>query len=162
MKKLKLEGDNKRMINEINNGTNPLLSIPNYELRLYVIDENFFETKKELEKYCKSNSLSIDNAYFLDYIRNMAGRDDVIRKSNFDGKSLFYTVVDEDGYGIYNNERSSYCGRFIWEFNYGDIREMYEPFRKKGVVFEDDIYFKIDEREQRILKKIKEKRYFNS
>ena len=114
MKKLKLEGDNKRMINEINNGTNPLLSIPNYELRLYVIDENFFETKKELEKYCKSNSLSIDNAYFLDYIRNMAGRDDVIRKSNFDGRSLFYTVVDEDGYGIYNN-------RVVRKLNLGNI-----------------------------------------
>ena len=133
-----------------------------YEMRLYEINGNFFETLEELKKYCKNNNLCIDTAYLLDYIRTMAGRSDVIRKSNFDGKGLCYTVVDEDGYGIYNNERSIKCERFVWEFNYGDIREMYEPFRKKGVVFEDDIYFKIDEREQRILKKIKEKRYFNS
>ncbi len=74
---------------------------------------------------------------------------------------MFYTAVDEDGYGMYNNERSIYRGEFIWEFNYGQIREFYTPFRERGIVFENDIYAKADDRMQRILKHCRDKNLFN-
>lgn len=92
--------------------------------------------------------------------KTLAGRSDVISKSNSE-ISMLYTAVDEDGYGLYNNKRSIYCGEFIWEYNYGSIRELYKPFKEKGIVFENDVYGKIDESNQHILKYFRENNLFN-
>ena len=68
-----------------------------------------------------------------------------------------YTAVDEDGYGIYNNTRSVYRGEFIWEYNYGSIRDLYKPFKERGIDFVNDVYGKIDERVEKRLKYFREK-----
>lgn len=149
-----------RMIDGKPVNINPLTEIPNPEMRLYHIDDNYFESIDELLHYCRINNKSTKGLNIIDYYRSLAGHSDVIRKSNNE-TSMLYTAVDEDGYGIYNNERSIYRGEFTWEYNYGSIQKMYKPFRDKGVVFENDIYAKQDERMQRILKCCREDNLFN-
>ena len=129
---------------------NPLTEIPNPEMRLYYIDSNYFESIDELLDYCISNNISTEGLKVLDYYREFAGRSDVIRKQDCN-TTMFYVAIDKDGYGTYNNERSINCGEFIWEYNYGTIREMYKSFRNKGIVFENDIYAEINKRNQKIL-----------
>lgn len=144
--------------NEVNR--NPLPEIPNSGMKVYGIDNSFFDTKEELERYCTVNDLSKDQMFTLDYIREVAGRKDVIKRTDKNGTSIFLTAVDEDGYGIFNATRSTYRGEFVWEFNYGTIEELYIPFRDRGVIFERDIYTEINERNKRLLKRCQEKNLF--
>lgn len=139
---------------------NPLTEISNPEMRLYHIDDNYFESIDQLLYYCRINNKSAQGLKILDYYREFAGCSDVIRNQDCD-TIMLYTAVDEDGYGMYNNERSIYRGKFTWEYNHGSIREMYKSFRDKGIVFENDIYAKQDERMQHILKYCKENNLFN-
>lgn len=140
---------------------NSLVEIPVPEMRLYYIDDNYFESIDELLHYCRINNKSTKGLKILDYYREFAGRSDVIRKQDCD-TIMLYTAVDEYGYGImYNNERSINRGEFKWEYNHGSIRKMYKPFRDKGVVFENDIYAKQDEEMQHILKYCRENSLFN-
>ena len=149
-----------RMINGEPININPLPELPIPEMRLYFIDDNYFESIDELLMYCRINKKSTKGLNIIDYYRNLAGHSDVISKSNSE-TSMLYTAVDEDGYGLYNNEKSIYRGEFIWEYNYGSIRELYKPFKEKGIVFENDVYGKIDERNQHILKYCRENNLFN-
>lgn len=112
---------------------NPLSNIPIPDMRLYFVDDNCFKSIDELLMYCRWNKKSTERLNILDYYRNLAGRSDVIRKSN-SHSSMLYSAVDENGYGIYNNKRSVYRGEFIWEYNYGSIRELYRPFKEKGII----------------------------
>lgn len=130
---------------------NPLTRMPESEMRLYGIFGTYFETQEELENYCQEKGYSLDKTCILDYLRSVAGRSDVIRITYKDGRSRLYTAVDEDGYGIYNHERSVYRGEFVWEYSHGKISEMYSAFRDRGIVFEDDIYGKIEERNKQLL-----------
>lgn len=149
-----------RMIDGETVDINPLPELPIPEMRLYFIDDNYFESIDELLMYCRINKKSTKGLNIIDYYKNLAGRSDVIRKSNSE-TSMLYTAVDEDGYGLYNNKRSIYRGEFIWEYNYGSIRELYKPFKEKGIVFENDVYRKIDERNQHILKYCRKNNLFN-
>lgn len=130
---------------------NPLSEIPEPDMRLYSIGNNYFESINELKKYCRKNHKTSKGLTVLDYYKNLAGGSDVIRKQN-NKTSIMYTAVDEDGYGLYNNKRSIQKGKFIWEYNYGNIRNLYKPFKERGIDFVIDVYGKIDERNQRILK----------
>lgn len=130
---------------------NPLPELPIPEMRLYFVDENYFESLDELLTYCRINKISKKELNIIDYFRNLAGHSDVIRRSN-SKTSMLYTAVDEDRYGLYNNKRSIYRGEFIWEYNHGSIRELYEPFKEREINFDNDVYGKIDERNQHILK----------
>ena len=69
---------------------------------------------------------------------------------------MFYTAVDRYGYGMYNHKRSVYCGRFVWEYHYGSIRDIYKPFKERGLVLEEDIYGEIDKSDKELFQKIKE------
>ena len=149
-----------RMIDGETVNIDPLPEIPIPEMRLYFVDENYFESIDELLMYCRINKISTKGLNIIDYYRNLAGHSDVIRKSNSE-TSMLYTAIDEDGYGLYNNKRSVYRGEFIWEYNYGNIRDLYKPFKEKGIVFENDVYGKIDERNQHILKYCRENNLFN-
>jgi len=131
------------------------------QMRLYKIYGTYFDTKEELELFCKENNLSINESYIVDYLGKVANKNDVIRTIDHKGRKLLYTAVDRDGYGMYNYQRSVYRGEPIWEFNYGSIREMYKPFRERGIVFEEDVYGKIDEYDEKIVQKIKELHLFN-
>ena len=139
---------------------NPLTDIPNSDMRVYCINGNYFESIDELLKYCRDNNKSTKGLMILDYYRNLAGKSDVIKKQD-SHTNILYTAVDEYSYGIYSNERSIYRGEFTWEYRYGSIRDLYEPFRDKGVVFENDIYAKLDEQMRLILIHCKEKHLFN-
>ena len=130
---------------------NPLSEIPEPDMRLYSIGNDYFESIDELLKYCRKNHKTSEGLTVLDYYKNLAGGSDVIRKQN-NKTSIMYTAVDEDGYGLYNNKRSIQKGKFIWEYNYGNIRNLYKPFKERGIDFVIDVYGKIDERNQRILK----------
>lgn len=134
---------------------NPLSEIPEPDMRLYSIGNNYFESINELKNYCRKNHKTSKGLTVLDYYKNLAGSSDVIRKQN-NKTSIMYTAVDEDGYGIYNNTRSVYRGEFIWEYNYGSIRNLYKPFKEREIDFVIDVYGKIDEREQNILRYFKE------
>lgn len=111
--------------------------------------------------YCNGENILIEKSFIVDYLGNVAGINDVIRTINHNGRNMFYTAVDRDGYGMYNYQRSIYRGEFIWEYHHGDIREMYEPFRKRGVIFEDDIYAKIDQSDREFMQKVRELHLFN-
>ena len=126
----------------------PLTEIPEPEMRLYGIFGTYFESQEELESHCRSKGFSTDKAYVLDYFRNLAGCSDVIREINSEGRSRLYTAVDEDGYGIYNPTISARKKEFVWEFKRGKIRDLYSAFRTRGIVFEDDVYGEIDERNE--------------
>ena len=130
---------------------NPLSEIPEPDMRLYSIGNDYFESIDELLKYCRKNHKTSEGLTVLDYYKNLAGGSDVIRKQN-NKTSIMYTAVDEDGYGLYNNKRSIQKGKFIWEYNYGNIRNLYKPFKEKGIDFVIDVYGKIDERNQHILR----------
>lgn len=135
---------------------NPLSEIPEPDMRLYSIGNNYFESINELKNYCRKNHKTSKGLTVLDYYKNLAGSSDVIRKQN-NKTSIMYTAVDEDGYGIYNNTRSVYRGEFIWEYNYGSIRDLYKPFKERGIDFVNDVYGKIDERVEKRLKYFREK-----
>lgn len=129
----------------------PLTNVPNPEMRLYGISGTYFNTKEELENYCISEGFPMNHAYALEYIRNFAGRSDVIRKTNPNGECKYYVAVDENGYGVYNHDMSVYKGKFTWEFECGSIEEMYSAFRDRGVEFEKDVYGKIFEKKEQFL-----------
>lgn len=154
----------KRMIDGEPKNVNPLKEIPEPQMRLFgfsgVFKSAFFDTEDELLEYVKSNNTTLGDVCIIEYLGNVAGRSDVIRKNNRNGKKVFYTAVDEDGYGIYNHERSVYKGEFVWEYSHGSISEMYSAFRDRGITFEDDIYAKIAERNQQLLKMCRENSLF--
>lgn len=120
----------------------------------------FFEAEEELIKYLKKYKEIPEDICVIDYLGKVAGRSDVIRETNRKGREIVYTAVDEDGYGIYNHQKSVSKGEFVWEYNYGSVSEMYSAFRDRGITFEDDIYAKIDGRNQLILKMCKEENLF--
>jgi hypothetical protein len=72
--------------------------MPTPKMRLFLFDDNYFESIEELN--------------IIDYYRSLAGCSDVIRKSN-SNTSMLYTLINKDGYGLYNKERSIYCEEFI-------------------------------------------------
>ncbi len=145
----------KKIFGEESINSNPLKNIPNYEMRLYFINGNYFEFMDDAINYCRANNMSKKRLIILDYFREFAGFSDVIRRKDCNTEK-FFSVVNEDNFCVYNNEKSICCGEFIWENKDGNIREMYEPFRKNGIVFEDDIYLKQDKKMQRILSLCKE------
>lgn len=146
----------KRLFNGEPKNINPLTEIPEPKMRLYgfsgAFNSAFFDSKEELKEWLKTNKTNnFGNVCVLDYLGRVAGRSDVIRITMKGEDPKLYTAVDEDGYGTYNAERSTYRGEFFWEYDYGDLSDEYAAFRDRGIVFENDIYKKIEERNKRIL-----------
>lgn len=152
--------DMKRYVDGEPKNINPLTEIPQSQMRLYgfsgIFKSKFFDTEKELIEYVKNNKLGYGSICIMDFLGNVAGCSDVIRLTYKSGKDVLYTVVNEYGYGKYNPERSYYKGEFVWESQNGQIREMYSAFRDRGIVFENDIYAKIDETYKQFIKMCEE------
>ena len=144
---------------------NPLTEIPEPQMRLYgfsgAFNSAYFDTEKELIEWVKNHDTDFGDVCVIDYLGKVAGRSDVIRKTYKSGKSNLYVACDEDGYGIYNFERSTYRGEFVWEYNHGSLREIYSAFRDRGISFENDIYDEIDKRHQKVLELCRENNLFN-
>ena len=155
----------KKMVDGEPKNIDPLKEIPEPQMRLYgfsgAFKSAFFDTEEELIEYVKNHNTDFGNICIIEFLGNVAGQSDVIGEIYRSGRKVLYTAVDEDGYGIYNRERSRYRGEFVWEYNHGNIREMYSAFRDRGIIFEDDVYAKIDERNQKILKMCRENNLFN-
>ncbi len=145
----------KRMIDGEPKNINPIKEMPIPEMTLYSVHGQYFETELELEQYCKDKNIDLSHSYVNEYYREFAGRNDVIRRLKKGKIGTFYTVSDTDGYGIYNYDRSIYRGEFVWEYNYGSLSDWYKIFRDKGIVFENDIYLKEEDRYNRIIKELK-------
>ena len=135
------------------------------KMRLYAVSKNnkyiYFTTENELINYIQGNEISYKTINIIDFLGNCANKSDVIRVVNVNQKILLYTPCDEDGYGIYNEERSNKEQSFIWEYHYGNISEFYSEFRKRGINFQDDIYATIEKRNQKLLKLCKEHNFFH-
>lgn len=142
-----IDGDNKNI--------NPLINIPEPKMKLYGFGgfmSVYFDTKEELNKWIRNHNTKIGNTYVIEYFDKLAGRSDVIRVTHKGDKfPNLFTACDEDGYGIYNYERSIYRGEYIWEYHNGSISDMFSAFRDRGIVFQNDIYKKIDEKNKMIL-----------
>ena len=151
----------KRMFDGEEKNINPLKEIPDQKMRLYgfrgaFMKSIFCDTKKEPKKKLKGvNPLFGGSIQIFDYLGEVAGCKDVIRVTDMNGNSNLYVAVDEDGYGIYNEERSIYRGEYIWEYSYGSIEDIYSAFRERGIVFEHDIYTEIAERHSRLMDMLK-------
>ena len=130
----------------------PLVDIPSPEVIIYCVRNQYFLNKKDLEMYCASNNIPLTNSYSIEYYKSFAGRSDVIKING-----SYYTAVDEDGYGIYNHERSTRCGEHIWEFEYGNLRSEYQLLKDIGITLENDVYGEIDKRFDYLKEQLKEK-----
>ena len=104
----------------------------------------------------------IDDIYIIELLGTIAGQNDVIKKTYRNGNTLLFTAIDEDGYGIYNEERSIQNGVPIWEYHYGEICELYSAFREKGITFKNDVYAKIETRNKKIFKICRDLNLFNT
>ncbi len=139
---------------------NPLKEMPKSQMKLYgfsgAFNSVFFDSEEELIEWIKTHSTDFGNICVMDYLGTVAGRRDVIRLTYKNGKSVLYTACDEDGYAIYNEKRSIYKGEFVWEYNYGSISDEYAAFRDRGIVFENDVYGKIAERNKELMAMFKE------
>lgn len=132
------------------------------EMRLYECNDNYFKSMTEVEEYVQSEKVEDVSVTILEYIRHYAGRSDVIHEVSSNDISLYLRACDEDGYGIYNHERSNREGKFIWEFSEGSIEEYYAVFRQNGIVFEDDVYGRINDEKRRFDEMCKAGNYFHS
>ena len=146
--------DIKRFINNQSKNINLIEEISIPEMILYRVHGVSFDTKDELENYCNDNNIEISKSSMLAYYRTFASKRDVIRDYKEGEIGAFYSVCDCDGYdcGAYNHSRIIYFRELTWKYHQGHIRELYDIFRDKGVVFENDIYAKADDRKQKLLR----------
>lgn len=155
-----LENSGKHLLRLFNGpavNKNPLTAIPLPQMTLYRYDTIIFNTKEEFESYAKINNCDLNLVEILEYIGTFANRSDVIRVTYENNQSEYYSVVDKDGYGVYNSYRSIYQGKFVWEYNYGQIRYMYDAFRERGIEFENDIYQNIDNEDSEFMRLVKDR-----
>ena len=135
----------------------PLVDDRTLKLRLYGIGNVYFSSIDQLENYGLQNEVSTDDFYVLDYMDTLAGRTDVIRKIDVNGRIALYTVIDENGYGKYNSIKSQEAQRPILEYHEGSIEWMYHPFEEYGIKPADNIYEKAKIKYQYIKKRIRNK-----
>lgn len=132
------------------------------EMVIFGVNGEYFKSSDEANDYIKRENIKDAKLNILEYIRTYAGRSDVIHKTYDDGMEVYLCAVDEDGYGIYNRERSNREGEFSWEFSEGSIAETYAVFRDAGITFENDIYAKIADDKRRFEELCKAGNYFNA
>lgn len=125
------------------------IKLPNSKMKLYafmgIINKVFFDTEEELNEYIRFKENDFGRAAIIDYLGAMAGRQDVVRVEYPNGETKFITAIDLDGYAIYNKEKSVQEQKPVWEFEYGDIREIYIAFKDRGISFANDLYKKEEE-----------------
>ena len=151
-----------KFVDDKSKNVNPLTEIPEPQMRLYgfsgFFNSEFFNTEEELMEYIKTADTEFGNLCVIEYLGNVAGRSDVIRVSYKDRTPKLYTSVDEDGYGIYNDNRSIEKGEYVWEYNHGNISEMYSAFRDRGIVFEEDTYAEIESKNRKMYEMLDQNR----
>ena len=136
------DGEDKN--NNDNNTYNILKEIPESKMRLYcyscVLKTDFFNTLKELDNYVNSGHIHRGEKVFIDYLGHMADKTDVIRVIYSDNSVKYFSAVDELGIVIYNEEKSNTLGKYVWEYEFGDLKDIYKAFKVRGIAFENDAY----------------------
>lgn len=140
----------KRLVDGEEVGKDPLVDIPEPTTTLYglvdIFASQFFETLEELKSFLKEHNGKLEEYYILEYLGDMAGRDDVIRityKSNRGEQVQYYAPTSTEHYGVYNHQRSIYCGKHIWEGQDGNyLREFFDALKKHGLVMKNDYWAK--------------------
>lgn len=85
----------------------------------------FFDNKKDLKKYVKENSLTMNDTFKVEYMGDYAKNDDVIRV--IDGDNVFvYKEIDEYTCLKFDRAKSLKLGEPIWEFGYKDVTSYYK------------------------------------
>ena len=115
---------------------------PEVEMRLYGViadglNYDFFDNVDELFAFCRKNMASTKSLIILDYIREFAGRTDVIRMQT-SGFLSIYSQINDNSVAVYNNKKSDYQGKYVWEYELKNIDEFYNEFRNRGIVLEED------------------------
>lgn len=135
---------------------NPLNELSEPIMRLYGLlfksgSIIYFDTKDELIDYIKTNGIYSSLVCLIDYLGEVAGRCDVIKRTTIDGTSILYTNINKNSYGVYNPNRSFYKGEYVWEYNRGNIEEMYNEFKKRGIIIKEN-----DSSNIKVVKKLSE------
>ena len=71
----------------------------------------------------------------------LAGKYNVIRIQNSDVSEL-YSIIDENNYEIYNNDKSIYYGDYMWDIHEGNMEDMYDPFIQNGIELKNNFKVK--------------------
>jgi len=126
------------------------LKVPDSKKKLYAFiggQSEFFDSRNELDEFLEKMDTGkwFGNVMEIDYLGRMADREDVIRFINSSGEVRYCSVVDTDGYAVYQSEKSILEKKFIWNFEYGDLRNVYEAFQSRGILLENDVYKNLDE-----------------
>jgi len=128
---------------------NPLKDIPESKMRLYAFVEllktTYFDKKEKLDRHIKFNKKIAGEPVMIDYLGQMAGKTDVIRITYKDVFVSYVSLVDILGYAVYNERQSILEGKYIWEYEYGDLKDIYDAFKKRGIELVNDVYGKHDE-----------------
>lgn len=120
---------------------------------LFNFESNFFESKEQLKNFIENNDTTFGDVCKIEFLGNILGRSDVIRRTLLNGNTKLYTITDEKGYAIYNYGNSLYFNNYIWNFEFGSLKDFYQALKDNGIEFEDDIYQKIDEKNKCLVKK---------
>jgi len=142
-----------------------LFENPETQMRLYGVwgirSGVFFDTEEDLTEYLKTNDIRHGLVCTIDFLGNFAGAKDVIKLNAQNGIEVLYTVFNEEHYGTFNYAKSIADKVFVWDDNYGSIRILYSSFRDRGIIFEDDVYTKVDEYYNRLMSNHEEKQKFD-
>ena len=155
------EEEKKLIIDGVPKNVNPLKEAPIPKMAIYAFSigkkSKYFDIEDDLIEYVVKNNIDYDKIYMVEYLGDVAGRSDVI-KINSKNSEIICSPIDEDGYAIYNAKRSIYKGRFIWEYKDGSLKEIYDAFRDRGIVFKNDIYKRWECRNRQLMKMFKNDR----
>ena len=122
-----------------------ILNNPPSLKRLYgysgILNTAFFDTNEELNRYLEEHKETLKKdfgtTYIVDYLGSAFGREQVLLETPQNGaKPLIITLVDNDGYAIYNKERSLKENKFIWDYEYksDSIKAIYNALIERGVI----------------------------
>lgn len=121
---------------------NPLSELPNPIIRLYGfsgIDKSvYFDTENELIEYASTHNITYGVFCILDYLGDLAGKSNVIRKTYDDGYFKLYSPIDNDSCYSYNYEKSYCCGEYIWNKIEGNLNDEFLAFCRRDLSFDID------------------------
>ena len=146
---------------------NPLKVIPKPRKRLYGISDTssskgiFFQTEEELKNFLENTCNELpgmsSQVCAVEYLGNVASRDDVIRIIFLNGKSYLVRIKEDTSwhnnvYEVYNENESIKEGTFIWDTKLGDLRLYYKAFLDAGIDFKDIVIENMSS-EKKLIKK---------
>lgn len=121
---------------------------PELQLRIFAITNIlyniYFDKEEKLNKYIKNNK-GYGEKIIIDYLGHMSGRADVIKITYSDNSVKYFSEENDLGYMVYNQEKSISSGQDVWEYEYGDLKDIYNELKKRGIKLENDVYGRIDE-----------------